>query len=331
MATENSSATKLNPTEVRKISNTIAEMRKEMGRVFFGHENVVDSLIRSILCDGHTLLEGVPGIAKTLAIKALAAVSGCSSRRIQFTVDLLPTDITGLTIYDPKKGFEIVKGPIFSNFVIADEINRSPPKTQSALIESMQEKQVTIGKETLKLPSPFFVMATQNPLEQEGVYILPEAQIDRFLYKVIFSYPTQENEQRVMEENMTFRKFEEMKIKPIVSDTKIIEMQKVVHRIYLDRKIKDYIMFIVDKSRRKDFRYGEFIEVGASPRASINLFISAKASALLSGRNYVIPEDVDKVAHDVLRHRIILSYRAQSEGIDSTKIIEEILKIASVP
>ena len=331
MATENSSATKLNPTEVRKISNTIAEMRKEMGKVFFGHENVVDSLIRSILCDGHTLLEGVPGIAKTLAIKALAAVSGCSSRRIQFTVDLLPTDITGLTIYDPKKGFEIVKGPIFSNFVIADEINRSPPKTQSALIESMQEKQVTIGKETLKLPSPFFVMATQNPLEQEGVYILPEAQIDRFLYKVIFSYPTQENEQRVMEENMTFRKFEEMKIKPIVSDTKIIEMQKVVHRIYLDRKIKDYIMFIVDKSRRKDFRYGEFIEVGASPRASINLFISAKASALLSGRNYVIPEDVDKVAHDVLRHRIILSYRAQSEGIDSTKIIEEILKIASVP
>ena len=331
MATENSSATKLNPTEVRKISNTIAEMRKEMGRVFFGHENVVDSLIRSILCDGHTLLEGVPGIAKTLAIKALAAVSGCSSRRIQFTVDLLPTDITGLTIYDPKKGFEIVKGPIFSNFVIADEINRSPPKTQSALIESMQEKQVTIGKETLKLPSPFFVMATQNPLEQEGVYILPEAQIDRFLYKVIFSYPTQENEQRVMEENMTFRKFEEMKIKPIVSDKKIIEMQKITHKIYLDRKIKDYIMFIVDKSRRKDFRYGEFIEVGASPRASINLFISAKASALLSGRNYVIPEDVDKVAHDVLRHRIILSYRAQSEGIDSTKIIEEILKIASVP
>ena len=331
MATENSSATKLNPTEVRKISNTIAEMRKEMGRVFFGHENVVDSLIRSILCDGHTLLEGVPGIAKTLAIKALAAVSGCSSRRIQFTVDLLPTDITGLTIYDPKKGFEIVKGPIFSNFVIADEINRSPPKTQSALIESMQEKQVTIGKETLKLPSPFFVMATQNPLEQEGVYILPEAQIDRFLYKVIFSYPTQENEQRVMEENMTFRKFEEMKIKPIVSDKKIIEMQKITHKIYLDRKIKDYIMFIVDKSRKKDFRYGEFIEVGASPRASINLFISAKASALLSGRNYVIPEDVDKVAHDVLRHRIILSYRAQSEGIDSTKIIEEILKIASVP
>src|SRR3989344_1844376 len=185
MATENSSATKLNPTEVRKISNTIAEMRKEMGKVFFGHENVVDSLIRSILCDGHTLLEGVPGIAKTLAIKALAAVSGCSSRRIQFTVDLLPTDIIGLTTYDPKKGFEIVKGPIFANFIVADEINRSPPKTQSALIEAMQEGQVTIGKETFMLPQPFFVMASQNPIEQEGVYTLPEAQVDRFLFKIV--------------------------------------------------------------------------------------------------------------------------------------------------
>jgi MoxR-like ATPase len=331
MATTSSAVTKLSQLEVQKISETTTKMQKEVSKAFFGHEDVVESLMRAILCNGHALLEGVPGIAKTLVIKSLGTVSGCTTSRVQFTVDLLPTDITGLTTYDPNKGFEIVKGPIFSNFIVADEINRSPPKTQSALIEAMQEKQVTIGKETMQLPSPFFVMATQNPLEQEGVYTLPEAQVDRFLYKLIFGYPKPKNEYKIMEENTTFRKFEEIKLTPIASPKRIIEMQRLTHKIYLDDRIKDYILQIVNKTRKKDFAHGEYIEIGGSPRASIYLYISAKAQALLSGRNYVIPKDVDKVAHDVLRHRIILSYRAQAEGLDSEKIIDEILGLVKAP
>lgn len=331
MTSEKSSAKKIKPSEVRKAAKIISDMKKEIGTVFFGHEEVVNSLVKSLLCNGHVLLEGVPGIAKTLAIKALAKVSGCTSKRIQFTVDLLPTDITGLTTYDPRKGFEVVKGPIFANFIVADEINRSPPKTQSAMIEAMQEGQVTIGKETFQLPKPFFVMANQNPLEQEGVYNLPEAQIDRFLFKVVFSYPTPEHEFRVMEQNVTFNKFETLDLKTVASPKKIMELQKLVHKIYLDEKVKRYILDIVEKTRKKDFKYGEYIEMGGSPRASIYLFLASKAEALLKGRNYVIPKDVDKIAHEVLRHRIILSYRAQAEGVDSTKIISEILKIVRAP
>lgn len=331
MASQKASAKKPSSIEVNKNSEIISKMKKEVGKVFFGHEEVVESLIRAVLCNGHVLVEGVPGIAKTLAIKALAKVSGSTSKRIQFTVDLLPTDITGLTTYDPKKGFEVVKGPIFANFVVADEINRSPPKTQSAMIEAMQEGQVTIGRETFQLPRPFFVMATQNPLEQEGVYNLPEAQIDRFIFKIVFSYPKPIQESRVMEENVTFRKFEDIELKAIVSDKKIVEMQKLVHKIYLDEKIKKYILDIVEKTRKKDFKHGEYIEIGSSPRASITLYIASKAEALLRGRNYVIPKDIDKVTHEVLRHRIIMSYRAQAEGLDSIKIIDEILKIVRVP
>jgi len=317
--------------EVRAAANTISKMKSEVGRVFFGHQDVLESLIRALLCNGHVLLEGVPGIAKTLVIKALAKVSGSVSSRIQFTVDLLPTDITGLTIYDPKKGFEVVKGPIFANFIIADEINRSPPKTQSALIEAMQERQVTIGKTTFKLPVPFFVMANMNPLENEGVYSLPEAQIDRFLFKVVFGYPKPEEEQHIMEENVTFKNFEDISLKSIISQPKVIELQTLTHKIYLDKKIKDYILAIVDKTRKKDFKYGEYIELGGSPRASIYLFIAAKAEALLRGRNYVLPRDVDTIAKEVLRHRVILSYRAQAEGLDSQKIIDEILKSVTAP
>jgi len=311
--------------EFQKTSELLNSIRKEIGVVFYGHENVVDSLLRSILCGGHVLLEGIPGIAKTLVIKALSKVSGCTSKRIQFTVDLLPTDIIGLTTYDPKKGFEIVKGPIFANFIIADEINRAPPKTQSALIEAMQENQVTIGKTTFPLPSPFFVMANENPLENEGVYSLPEAQIDRFLFKIKFSYPKGEHELKLMESNVTFRKFEDIKIKTIISPQKILEMQKLTHRVYLDLKVKKYILDIVKMTRAKDFQYSEYIDFGASPRASIGLFIASKAEALLQGRNFVLPIDVKKVAHDVLRHRLILSYRALAEGIDSDKIIDYIL------
>lgn len=331
MASQNTIIKKLSPVQVKAISDDMQKVTKEVGKVFFGHDDVVASLVRALMCNGHILMEGVPGIAKTLAINTLAKVSGCSSSRIQFTVDLLPTDITGLTTYDPNRGFEVVKGPIFSNFIIADEINRSPPKTQSALIEAMQEKQVTIGKETYKLPLPFFVMANQNPLEQEGVYTLPEAQIDRFLFKIIFSYPKPEDEAKVMEHNATFAKFETFDIKTILSAKKILEMQKLVHQIYLDDKVKKYILDIVWKTRNKDFKFGEYIEMGGSPRASINLFIAAKAEALLRGRNYVIPKDVNTIAIEVLRHRIILSYRAQAEGVTSEKVIEEILKVVKAP
>ncbi|MFH1802460.1 MAG: MoxR family ATPase [archaeon] len=314
--------------EVAEASKLLIGMKEEVGKAFFGHEKVVDSLIRALLCNGHVLLEGVPGIAKTLVIKTLAKISGCTSNRIQFTVDLLPTDITGLTTYDPNKGFEVVKGPIFANFIIADEINRSPPKTQSALLEAMQEKQVSIGKETYKLQEPFFVMASQNPLETEGVYSLPEAQVDRFLFKVIFSYPTQYHEERVMEQNTTFKKFEDINLKVLSSPEKIIEMQHLTHKIYLDEKIKKYIMNIINLTRNKNFKYGEYIEMGGSPRASINIYIAAKSQALLQGRHYVLPADVDEVAHDVLRHRLILTYKAQAENVTPEAIIDEILKVA---
>jgi MoxR-like ATPase len=316
--------------EVKKASEMLAQTKAEVAKVFIGQRKVVESLLRALLCNGHVLLEGVPGIAKTLVIKALAQASGCSSNRIQFTVDLLPTDILGLTSYTPGKGFEIIKGPVFANFIIADEINRSPPKTQSALIEAMQEKQVTIGKETYKLPSPFFLMANQNPLESEGVYNLPEAQVDRFLFKIVFGYPEEVEEARIMEQNITFRKFEEFKLKPILSPQKINGMQELTHRIYLDNKVKKYILNIVNKTRTKDFAHGKYIELGGSPRANISLFIASKAQALIKGRNYVIPEDVKEVAKEVLRHRLIISYRAKAEGITTDTIVDDIIRLVKI-
>jgi len=296
-----------------------------------GQQEIVDGLIKALLCDGHVLLEGVPGIAKTLSVRALSRVIGCKEERIQFTVDLLPTDIVGITSYNPKKGFEIVKGPIFANFVIADEINRSPPKTQSALIEAMQEKQVTIGKTTFKLQLPFFVMATQNPLEQSGVYPLPEAQVDRFLFKLIMGYPERDEENKIMEQNITLKQFGDFKLKRITSPAEIIKMQEIVQRVYLDDKIKKYILEIVSLSRSKDFKYGDYIEYGGSPRATIGIFIASKAHALVNGRNFVIPKDVESVAYDVLRHRLILSYKAGVEGITSDIVIKEILNVVETP
>lgn len=313
--------------EIKRLANIVSNMKKEISKSVKGQEKIVDSLIRALLCDGHVLLEGVPGIAKTLAIRTLAIVSGCSSKRIQFTVDLLPTDITGVTTYTPGKGFETIKGPIFSNFVIADEINRSPSKTQSALIEAMQEKQVTIAKETYPLPKPFFVMATENPLEQSGVYSLPEAEVDRFLFKLIMGYPQYEEEKEIMAENMTLKKFEDFGIKPVTSPNDIITVQKLTKKIYLDDKIKGYILNIVNRTRTKNFEHGEYIEWGASPRASIALFIASKAQALMEGRNFVIPADVKNVVHEVMRHRIILTYRARAEKITSDKIIDEVLEL----
>ncbi len=317
-------------SEIRKYSETISKMKNEVSKAVTGQSEIVESLIRALLCDGHVLLEGVPGIAKTLAIKTLAIVSGCSSKRIQFTVDLLPTDITGIVTYTPGKGFETLKGPIFANFLIADEINRSPSKTQSALIEAMQEMQVTIGKETFKLSRPFFVMATQNPIEQSGVYTLPEAQVDRFLFKLIMGYPEYKEEEKIMEENMTLKKFEDFNLKAVTTPEEILKMQKLTKKIYLCDKIKEYILDVVKKTRTKDFKNGQYIEWGCSPRASIALFIASKAQALLNGRNFVIPSDVKNVAHGILRHRIILTYRAKAENIDSDKIIDEIFGMVNV-
>ncbi|MBX4196104.1 MoxR family ATPase [Candidatus Pacearchaeota archaeon] len=325
------STVKLSSAQVDELSKVLARVREEVSKVFFGHSDTVDSLLRAMLCDGHVLIEGVPGIAKTLLIKTLARVSGCTSKRIQFTVDLLPTDIVGLTTYDPRKGFEVVKGPIFAQFIIADEINRSPPKTQSALIEAMQEKQVTIGTETFPLPAPFFVMANQNPLEHEGVYSLPEAQLDRFLFKVMLGYPDEEHEAMIMEENATFKRFEEFAIKPIITPKMIVQMQALTHQIYLDEKVKKYILALVSMTRKKDFHHGQYIQLGASPRATIALYIGSKAEALLRGRNYVTPQDVKTVAYDALRHRLILSYRAHAEGVTTDAIIHDLLATVEVP
>jgi len=316
--------------EIKEIAEIISKLKKEIAKVVVGQEEVINAFICALLCDGHVLLEGVPGIAKTLIIKTLAKASGCSSKRVQFTVDLLPSDIVGITTYTPQKGFEIIKGPIFANFIVADEINRSPPKTQSALIEAMQEKQVTIGKETFKLPLPFFVMANNNPIEVSGVYTLPEAQIDRFLFKLVIEYPDNEEEKRIMEDNITIKKFEDFDIKAILSPEKIIKMQKLTKKIYIDEKIKDYIVRIVDKTRKRDFENGQYIEWGGSPRANIGLFIASKAWALMHGRDYVVPKDVKDIAHYVLRHRIILNYRAKAEKLTSDNIIDEILDMIEV-
>ena len=318
------------PPEIKEIAGLISQVKKEVAKVVVGQEKVINGFICAMLCDGHVLLEGVPGIAKTLIVKTLAKASGCDSKRIQFTVDLLPSDILGITTYTPEKGFETIKGPIFANFIIGDEINRSPPKTQSALIEAMQEKQVTIGKETFKLPLPFFVMANNNPLETSGVYSLPEAQIDRFLFKLLIDYPKNEEEKKVMGANITLKKFEDFNINSVLSPEIILYMQKITKEIYTDEKIRNYILRIIEKTRKKDFENGKYIDWGGSPRASIGLFIASKAWALMNGRNYVLPKDVQDIAHYVLRHRIILNYKARAERIDSDKIIDEILEMVSV-
>lgn len=322
----------LSISEVKKCSETIGRMREEISKVVVGQDRIVTGLIRGLLCDGHVLVEGVPGIAKTLVVRALGKVTGCKVKRIQFTVDLLPTDIIGITSYTPGKGFEVIKGPIFSNFIIADEINRAPAKVQSALLEAMQEKQVTIGKKTFKLPFPFFVMATENPLEVSGVYLLPEAQIDRFLFKVLMTYPDASEEQKILVQNINLKRFDDFKIKTIITPSKIIKIQNLVKKIYLSPDIEKYIVKIIETTReKKGFELSNFVEWGASPRASIGLFIAAKAEALINGRNYVTPSDVKSIAYDVLRHRLILTYSASVEGINSDHVIDKILKKVAVP
>ncbi len=312
----------------------INSLKEEISKIIVGQEQVLDGFIRALLSDGHVLIEGVPGLAKTLMIRALAKVTACNFSRIQFTPDLLPTDIIGLTAYDKEKGFYVIKGPIFSNMVLADEINRAPPKVQSALLECMQEKQATIGNETFHMPLPFFVLATQNPLESLGTYPLPEAQMDRFLYKLNISYPTLDEESLILKKNITLQKFESFELKSVLSPEKLIKMQTDVKRVYVDKKIEKYVVDIVDATRHPEkyrIQQGKYIEWGASPRASIGIYISAKVQALLERKTFVIPQYVKDVAADVLRHRIMVNYEGQAEGITSDKIISEILEKVNIP
>lgn len=319
--------------EIKHYSQIFESIRSEIGNIVVGQKEIVDAMILALLCNGHCLVEGVPGIGKTLTIKSFSKIMGCAYSRIQFTPDLLPSDIIGITAYDEKKGFYTVKGPIFSNFVLADEINRAPPKVQSALLEAMQEKQVTIGKETFILPEPFFVMATQNPVENLGTYTLPEAQVDRFLFKLIMRYPTTKEESQILNKNMTIFSFDEFKLRAVFNPVTIKKMQNFVKQIYLDKKIEDYIVRLIDSTRYpKNYgvKMAGFIEFGASPRGTIALFIAAKGKAILNGRAYVTPQDVKEVAHIVLRHRISLNYEGQAEEIDVDAIIDEILSCVPI-
>ena len=304
-----------------------------MDQVIVGQKHLVDSLLIGLLSNGHILLEGVPGLAKTLAIKTLASLIDAKYNRIQFTPDLLPADVIGTMVYSQaKEQFQVKKGPVFANFVLADEINRAPAKVQSALLEAMQERQVTIGEETYKLDDPFLVLATQNPIEQEGTYPLPEAQVDRFMLKVIIGYPKKEEERLIIRQNISG---ERAKVQPVLKAEEIIETRNIVRKVYIDEKIERYIVDIVFATRfPQDYGLGDIkdmISFGASPRASINLALAARSYAFLKQRGYVIPEDVRAVCHDVMRHRIGLSYEAEANNVTSEEVISEILNKVEVP
>lgn len=305
----------------------------EMGKVIVGQKQLVENLLIGLLANGHILLEGMPGLAKTLAINTLAQAVSADFNRIQFTPDLLPSDLLGTMIYSQKnESFEVHKGPVFANFVLADEINRSPAKVQSALLEAMQERQVTIGDKTFKLPDPFLVMATQNPIEQEGTYPLPEAQVDRFMLKVVVSYPRKEEERQIIRMNNTGT-FPQ--VNPVVKPEDIVRARQVVRDVYMDEKIERYIVDIVYATRTPDDyklpELKELISYGASPRASISLSAAAKAYAFIKRRGYVIPEDVRAVCNEVLRHRIGLTYEAEAENVTSEQIIEKVINSVIVP
>ncbi len=319
--------------KIEKQSSFVDMLMMGMDKTIVGQKHLVESLLIGLLADGHVLLEGVPGLAKTLAIKTLGELIDAKYSRIQFTPDLLPADVVGTMIYSQKsEEFNIKKGPIFANLVLADEINRAPAKVQSALLEAMQERQVTIGEETFQLPKPFLVLATQNPIEQEGTYPLPEAQVDRFMLKVHITYPKPEEEKLIIRQNI---KKEKTEIKPILKPEDIIAARKVVQEVYMDEKIEKYIVDIVNATRYpeaynlKDLK--EMISFGGSPRASINLALAARAYAFIKRRGYVIPEDVRAIAMDVLRHRIGLSYEAEANNMTSEDVVNEILNAVEVP
>ncbi len=304
-----------------------------MSKLIVGQQHLVESLLIALLSDGHILLEGVPGLAKTLAIKTLAQLIDAKYNRIQFTPDLLPADVVGTMIYSPRnEEFSVKHGPVFANFLLADEINRAPAKVQSALLEAMQERQVTIGENTYKLPVPFLVMATQNPIEQEGTYPLPEAQVDRFMMKVVVNYPSKQEEKLIIRQNI----FEPVTIdRPVLKAEEILEARKVVRQVYIDEKIEQYIVDIVFATRfPEQYNLPDFknmIAFGASPRASINLALAARSYAFVKRRGYVVPEDIRAVCHDVMRHRIGLTYEAEANNMTSEEIISEILNKVEVP
>jgi MoxR-like ATPase len=318
---------------IERQSAFVTNLTTGMDQVIVGQKHLVESLLIGLLSDGHVLLEGVPGLAKTLAIKTLASLIDAQYSRIQFTPDLLPADVIGTMVYSQKdEAFQVKKGPVFANFVLADEINRAPAKVQSALLEAMQERQVTIGKETFRLPEPFLVLATQNPIEQEGTYPLPEAQVDRFMLKVVIDYPKLEEEKLIIRQNING---ERLNVKPILKADEIIEARKVVRQVYLDEKIEKYIVDIVFATRYPE-KYDlkelkDMIGFGGSPRASINLALAARSYAFIKRRGYVIPEDVRAVAHDVLRHRIGLTYEAEASNMTSDEIVSKILNKVEVP
>ena len=318
---------------IEKQSAFVTNLVTGMDQVIVGQKHLVESLLIGLLSDGHILLEGVPGLAKTLAIKTLASLIDAKYSRIQFTPDLLPADVVGTMIYSQKEErFLVNKGPVFANFVLADEINRAPAKVQSALLEAMQERQVTLGKETFQLPEPFLVLATQNPIEQEGTYPLPEAQVDRFMLKVVIDYPKLEEEKKIIRQNISGEK---ITVRPILRSEDILEARNIVRQVYMDEKIEQYIADIVFATRYPD-KYDlkelkDMIAFGGSPRASINLALSARAYAFIKRRGYVIPEDVRAVAHDVLRHRIGLTYEAEAGNVTCEEIISKILNRVEVP
>lgn len=320
--------------EIYEASALIDRMKASFSDIIVGQEYMIDRLLIGLLTKGHILLEGMPGLAKTLAIKTLATSINAKFSRIQFTPDLLPADIIGTLIFNPnERVFEVRKGPVFANFVLADEINRAPAKVQAALLEAMQERQVTIGDETFNLEEPFLVLATQNPIEQEGTYPLPEAQMDRFMLKVKLDYPSMDEEREIIRKNLNGSLFK--KVEPIVSTGEILAARLLVNKIFMDPKIEQYILDIVFATRRPaDFglpNLQNLLEYGASPRASINLALAAKANAFIQRRGYVIPEDIREICHDVLRHRIGLTYEAEAEEINQEKIIENVLNAVEVP
>jgi len=319
--------------EVQRAATWVGTLRKEIGHVIVGQEHLVDRLLVGLLANGHVLLEGVPGLAKTMSVRTLAAAIQAQFHRIQFTPDLLPADIIGTLIYNPQDGtYHATKGPVFANLVLADEINRAPAKVQSALLEAMQERQVTLGGQTMPLPSPFLVLATENPIDQEGTYPLPEAQVDRFMFKVLIGYPSFEEERKILD-RMAFTA-PEMKIQPVIALEEIVRTRKLVDQVHVDEKVRDYIVHIVFATRNPEkykLDLKHLIQFGTSPRATIYLTVAAKAWALLQGRTYVTPEDIKSIGPDVLRHRIILSYEAEAQAVTTDDIIKRIFNTIPVP
>ncbi len=319
--------------QVKASQETIERLFHEIGKVIVGQHYLIEGLLIGLLADGHILLEGVPGLAKTMSVRTLSQVVDVKFQRIQFTPDLLPADLIGTLVYSPKDGtFTTKKGPIFANIILADEINRAPSKVQSALLEAMQEHQVTVGESTFPLPEPFLVLATQNPIEQEGTYPLPEAQVDRFMMKLVITYPNRKEEKEILERMTTGQKIE---VEPILDTPTIFKLRKIVNQVYIDEKVKDYILDIVFATRFPEQckleQLKPLIAYGASPRASIMLTVAAKAHAFLKGRGYATPEDVKQIGLDVLRHRVIVTYEAEAEEMTSERIITQIFDQVEVP